>query len=333
MKLAFISQPEYFRFMYEHELDFLGEVREFVFTFSMTEKDFGALEEYDPDVSFFFRGEFFPEEVLRRLRGIKVSLSSEPFPNVINGELNYTLDSLKRYIVFRRIAHKSFDYVFHYDASSLPFIENDGMHLSGVFYFPVATTVYRKEHREKKWDFFFIGRSTAYREKFLLPLKHQYHFLHICHGVWGEELVDYANQSRILINLHAENEMSWEPRVQMLMATGNMIMSEKITPNPYLIPGRDYVEFASRQDLHEKADYYLKHEEEREAIALNGMRTIHAMFDAKKLFPELIDGIMNQGYGKASYSPGRSGKFLRLGLNAVLKHAWFSMRESLSIHR
>ncbi len=141
MKIAIISQPEYFRAFYENDLDVLGEVREFKYKYTMTEADFVELEEYNADLNFFFRGEFFPEEVLRRLNGHKISFSSEPFPNYVDGALNYTADSISRFNEFKKIAIKSFDYVFHYDKSSLPFLAENGLHLSGEFIFPVALNV------------------------------------------------------------------------------------------------------------------------------------------------------------------------------------------------
>lgn len=302
MKIAFISQPEYFRFTYEHDLDFLGDVREFHFNFSMRNKDFKELEKYNADINIFFRGEFFPENVLKKLTGIKVNLSSEPFPNFVDNKLNYTIDSYNRFLTFKQIINKSFDYIFHYDKSSLPFLEKEGIFLSGEFYFPVATNVYRKMNLETKWDLFFIGRSTVHREFYFRNIKHHYNFLHISHGIWGADCVSYANHSKILLNVHAENEISWEPRVQMLMATGKLLISERITPNPYLLPGVDYIEISNEKDLFEAVTYFLNHDDEREQIAANGLNKVRNLFCSQKIFPEFIKNIMDGKYQKFSYS-------------------------------
>ena len=40
-------------------------------------------------------------------------------------------------------------------------LEQDGLHLSGHFAFPVATSAYRHVDVAQAWDVFFIGRSTA----------------------------------------------------------------------------------------------------------------------------------------------------------------------------
>jgi hypothetical protein len=325
MKIAFISQPEYFRFIYEDDLCALGDVREFGFNFLMGEEDLRQLEEFDADINIFFRGEFFPEKVLRRLRGIKVSLSSEPFPSFVNGKLNYTVDSLKRYKTFRQIIEKPFDYVFHYDNSSLPFLQKDGINLSGVFYFPVATDVYKRQELKKKWDFFFIGRSTYRRELFFNPLKHCYHFLHICHGIWGEELVRYANQSTILLNVHAENEVSWEPRLQMLMSTGNLVISEPISPNPYFVPGEDYIEISTPEELFEAGKYYTDHQEERERIAMNGERKVAELFRTKDVFGKFVEDLLANKYERFSVCSGQS-HFLMLEVRSRVRKAFELLR-------
>ena len=58
-KIAFISQPEYFRFIYENDLDAIAYVKEFPFNFGMSADAFKDLEVYDADYNIFFRGEFF----------------------------------------------------------------------------------------------------------------------------------------------------------------------------------------------------------------------------------------------------------------------------------
>ncbi|MBU1417890.1 MAG: glycosyltransferase [Proteobacteria bacterium] len=303
MKIAIISQPEYFRAFYENDLDVLGEVREFQFKFTMTEGDFIELEEFNADFNFFFRGEFFPEAVLKRLQGYKIALSSEPFPNYVDGRLNYSSDSLSRFQEFKEIATKSYDYVFHYDKSSLPFLSENGLHLSGEFVFPVALGVYKKVDLEKKWDVFFIGRSTEYRERFLGLLKHYKNVLHIAHGVYGHDLVTYINQSKLVLNLHAENEISWEPRVQMLLASGSMLLSHKITKNDYLIPGVDYIEVDNNDplDLYSKVEYFLSHDAERSAIAVTGLEKVRKNFDSLQKFKALIDGIQHNEFNKVYF--------------------------------
>ena len=304
VKIAIFSQPEYFRFMYEHELNSFADVFEFKLQIGLHTSDFESLIEYQADYNFFFRGEYLPDGVLNKLTGVRIALSSEPFPRLVSGRYEYTIDSIRRYFLFRSIRSKQFDYVFHYDAASLPFLKWDQLRLSGQFAFPVATSVYRPYEHDKTLDLFFIGRSTPHREDYFGRLKHYYNFLHICHGVWGESLVKYLCAAKICLNVHAENEISWEPRMQMMLACGAFVISEKITPNSYLRPGLDYVEVASPNELHQAVKYYLNNDAERMRIANSGRMRILEVLDSKKIFQELINDIELKKYSKFSVGRG-----------------------------
>jgi hypothetical protein len=302
-KIAFISQPEYFRSFYENDLDEFGEVREFTLHYSMKPEDFSDLVAYDADVNVFFRGEFVPNEVLEKLRGVKINLSSEPFPREIDGHIEYTADSLARYRSFQMIRGKAFDHVFHYDASSLNFMRDDGLMLSGEFAFPIATGLYRPMDVPKTWDVFFIGRSSEHRERHFGALKHHYGFLHIAHGVWGPELIKYLSASRVCLNVHAENEISWEPRMQMYLACGAFVVSEPITPNRYLRPGVDYVVASGPSEMFDVVTHYLKHADERDAIARSGYERVQELLCSKKVFPRLFREIANNQHPRFAVGP------------------------------
>lgn len=304
MKIAFVGQPEYFRFTYEHDIDHLAEVREFELVPLIQGHRRDELLAWQPDIVFFFRGESVPVDLLNGLKGKRVALSSEPFPRLINGRLEMTRDSLIRYLDFRHIRKLPFDHLFHYDSASLSLMARDGIHCSGHFPFPVATGTYSPQSHPKRWDLFFIGRSTAHREDYFGPLKHRHNFLHICHGVWGPDLVSYVCQARICLNVHAENEISWEPRVQMLLACGVLLISERITPNAQLRPGVDYVEVASPAAMHEAVEYYLANPAEREAIALSGLQRVREVLDSKTQFANLIAALAERDTSRFHVADG-----------------------------
>lgn len=307
-KIAFISQPEYFRFIYEQSLDDFADVFEFKLRMGLRPEDFAALVAYQADYNFFFRGEFVPDGVLEQLSGCNVALSSEPFPRLIDGRYEYTLDSINRYLDFRSIRNKPYDYVFHYDAASLPLLRKDGLALSGEFAFPVDTAVYNRQTRPQPWDLFFIGRSTPHREAHFGYLKHHHQFLHICHGIFGAPLVDYLCAAKICLNVHAEDEVSWEPRMQMMLACGAFVISEKITPNAYLRPGIDYVEISSPHELHQAVEYYLQHDAERMRIAKSGYEQVQQFLNSENCFKQLIADLDNDEYRK--FTVGRGSNLL-----------------------
>lgn len=303
-KIAFVSQPEYFRFMYENDLEHLFIIREFLFNFGMVETDFDNLVKFNPDLVFFFRGEYFPEAVLRKLRGKKVALSSEPFPRFIDGKWRLTKDSLRRFSEFYSIKKKAFDYVFHYDVSSKKLLDSTGFGLSGFFSFPVATNVYKpNESKDYVWDIFFIGKSSEHRESFFGQLKNRYKFLHIAHGIWGPDLLTYVHKSRICLNVHASSEISWEPRMQMLLASGACVVSEPITPNAYIKPNIHFFECKTPGEMFDTVRSVLDNDALRQEKIANGLKTVRKNFVAEEKFVQLIKSIEEGGVKRFSPKP------------------------------
>lgn len=308
IKIAIFSQPEYFRFHYETDLNSFANVFEFKAQDRLSLEDMRPLIKFKADYNFFFRGEFVPDGLLENLGGINVNFSTEPFPRVIDRKLDYTIDSINRYLFFRKIRFKPFDFVFHYDATSLPLLKWDGLFTSGSFGLPIATDTFKKIKCRKEREIFFIGRSTSHRETYFSYLKHKYNFLHIAHGFSGKELIKYINSSKICLNIHAEDEISWEPRLQMLLACGAFVISEKISSNHYLRPGIDFIEINSPLELHEKIKYYLEHERERLLIADSGRHRVRKLLSSKNNFHQLILDIENNKYPK--YKAGKGNFFV-----------------------
>ena len=62
-------------------------------------------------------------------------------------------------------------------------------------------------------------------------------------------------------------------------------------------PGKEIVAFHSLPELKEQIHYYLRHEDERKAIALNGFRRVHADHTYAKRLEVLIDTVYNNKIG------------------------------------
>ena len=159
-KIAFIGQAEYFRFHYENDLSPEYEVYSHQLRYGATPEYYSSLVDFDADINIFFRGELVPAEVIRRLSGKRVALSTEPFPKLKAGQFDYTLDSLGRFRSFLDIFNCGFDHIFHYDAVSEEFFESQGIKLSGFIALPIATGTYKLHRKERVRDVLFIGRST-----------------------------------------------------------------------------------------------------------------------------------------------------------------------------
>jgi Glycosyl transferases group 1 len=295
-RIAFVGQPEFFQVCYETDLDDLYEVGAFPVRFSparVMEADSSTMQDllsFRPDITIFFRGEYASRELVAALSGIKVAFSTEPFPKLIAGKFHYTLDSINRFKAFLRTAERSFDYVFHYDEASQRFIELMGIRLSGYQPLPVATQIWRppSDPPEKQWDIVFIGRSTEHRERFFGPLKRDLKFLHISHGVHGTDAIAHYTAARIALNIHAEPELSWESRVQTIMACGVLVASEPLSPNPFLVPGEHYVEASSPAKLYDKCRYILSHEQEFDRVRTEAREVVDNRLSSRAVFPAMI---------------------------------------------
>src|ERR1700741_64962 len=112
MRVAFVCQMEYFRFHFEDDLNDLYDIRKFQLKWTETSPDYYQhLVAFQPDLTVVFRGELLPAEVLRRLSGIKIAISSEPMPKIVEGRLVQTADSQARFQLFLTIFERSFDFI------------------------------------------------------------------------------------------------------------------------------------------------------------------------------------------------------------------------------
>ena len=303
--VAFVAQPEYFEFHYREILESQYTVRYFPHSFSEDPGFFKPVVEFDADITIFFRGELVPIEVLEALSGLKVNLSSEPFPKIIDRNPVYTEDSLARFEFFLRIFDRPYDYIFHYDEVSRTFFERQGIQLSGFFPFPIATEVITPSNKPKKWDIFFSGRSTPHRDQFFGPLKRDFNFLHINHGVVGSDLLDFIHQCKISLNIHAENEVSWEPRTQFLMAAGSLLVSEPLSPTCPLRPGIDFIEVSEPWKMYETCKHILENYDDYKHIAESGRQRVEEVLSSRKNFPVFFNEILDGKYQPTSFNPNR----------------------------
>jgi len=308
-KVAFVGQPEYFQACYENDLDDLYQVGSFPLRFNPAldmEADVSTMSDlvaFNPDITVFFRGEYINSSLISGLSGIKIGYSTEPFPKLINKRFHYTRDSINRFKFFLRFAEHKFDFTFHYDETSRSFIELMGIRLSGYQPLPVATQTWRPPSPPvpKKWDIVFLGRSTPHREQFFGLLKRDLQFLHIAHGINGKDAMAYYNAGRIALNIHAETELSWESRVQVLMACGTLVVSEPLSPNAYIEADRHYVEASSAGDLYEKCRKILLYESEYEAMRAAARDIVDKNLSARTVFPSLFQACLSGCLPKPNY--------------------------------
>ena len=110
--------------------------------------------------------------------------------------------------------------------------------------------------------------------------------------------VDYYSEmpkifasSKININITLRSIHTGIPlRVIDILGAGGFCLTNYQTELPgYFENGRELVWFESPEDLLDKAEYYLSHEDEREHIARNGREAAEKIFSYDRLLPKILE--------------------------------------------
>jgi len=204
------------------------------------------------------------------------------------------------------VAVQELDYLFHYDQASLSFLELMGLRVSGSLVLPVATGVWRPpEQTAYIRDLTFIGRSTEHRERHFGPLKRDCNFLHIAHGVVGQEALAYYQSAPIGLNIHAGPELSWEPRVQQLMACGLLVVSEPISPNNVFTPGEHFVQTNDPHQTYQICREILAQPAKYKAMRRAGYQKVLDDLSACQVWPRLFERCMDRDFPRPAFDLGR----------------------------
>ena len=131
----------------------------------------------------------------------------------------------------------------------------------------------------------FFTQYRAY-QTFSLPNLH-------VHGPvdYLSEMPMVFKQSKINLNITMRGIHTGIPlRAIDIMAAGGFLLSNFQSDFlDHFVPGEDFVYYESKEDLLRKVDYYLTHEEEREAIARNGHDKVAAGHTYRHRVREMLD--------------------------------------------
>ncbi|MCK4842955.1 MAG: glycosyltransferase family 1 protein [Methylococcales bacterium] len=138
---------------------------------------------------------------------------------------------------------------------------------------------------------------TASRFKGLIPVL-PWRLLSVYNKpVFLEDMFKVFNRSKIVLNTHSNITGSGKGNMRVYEALGSgsfMLSDDGIYPE-YLVAGEDFVTYKDKKDMIDKIDYFLKHDKEREEVALNGYKKISQYYSTdigsknlKKIFERYL---------------------------------------------
>ena len=164
---------------------------------------------------------------------------------------------------------------------------------------PVACNpaFHRKLNLPKLYDIVFVGNMKTHvdyaQRNRLLDLLSSHFNLHIFEGVYGQEMIRIFNQAKIVFNCSLNRDLNL--RVFESLGCGSFLLTDHALNGltDLFEDGKHLSIYHSDQELLDKAQYYLSHENEREEIAHCGHQEIlakHTYFHRIQTLLSSLDG-------------------------------------------
>lgn len=116
-------------------------------------------------------------------------------------------------------------------------------------------------------------------------------------AVWGRSMFKAFAAARIVLNGYVSinsKPQNISPNMRQLevLGTGSFLLTEQSgNLAAFFTEGKDLATYTCTSELVEKAQYYLKHEDEREAIAAHGLATCHRYYTMDVRAKALLDAV------------------------------------------
>ncbi len=106
-----------------------------------------------------------------------------------------------------------------------------------------------------------------------------------------EDMPKVFKESKINLNITLRSIQQGIPlRVFDILGSGGFLLSNYQADLAYhFVPGEDFIYYESRKDMLNKIDYYLKHDDERIAIATNAHKKVQEYHTFDTRIKEIID--------------------------------------------
>jgi hypothetical protein len=158
---------------------------------------------------------------------------------------------------------------------------------------PVGDDYYNRPRRSGRPPrIIFIGYSTMHREQMLIGLKHEFDLPHYAHALMGDDLREVLAEADVGLVVHPEDGLDvFEDTILLHLAAGHLVLAEPLEPRYGLVPGRDYVEVADRDELRLRVAQLHRAPEAYDRVRVQGH---HASlpFAASRVWPRVIQDFL-----------------------------------------
>jgi hypothetical protein len=244
-----------------------------------------ALRGFAPDVVVAFRPEILPAGVFADLRAPVLGFLTEPIPRT-HGRKAHP-DLRRRRADLARMDPGNVDRIVAFDPLIVP-AADAYMRVWRSLPLPVADRFYRPVTPVAGApSILFVGRSTRHREQFMALAKREMPIVHAAFGIADEELEALLDAHPIAVNAHNEPYPSFENRVCLHLAAGQLVVSEPLDPTHGLEPDIDYVEVRDAIELLRVLRAAVRFPAAYERVRVRGRRKAEA-FRASHVYPRLI---------------------------------------------
>lgn len=303
-RIAFVGQGVFFR-QCSLELPVAGLEPTFVdFRAGASANALQArLLELDPDVVVIFRPEIVPRGLLSSLRAVRIGYLTEPLPRTKDDGHE---DLATRMWWLEQVDPSNFDRIVSFD----PLIAGTAERVLPVWRsvaLPVADSLFMDVHeRARPPRVIFIGRSTEHRENLLAPLKARHELTHIGHGLYGAPLARLLRTADVQLNLHNNPYPSFENRVSIALAAGQLVISEPLSPDHGLAAGEHFLEIRSARELSARVGELVEDPNAFLDVQHAGHERAE-LFRASAVYPPLIHDALQSGDFSDRMSRRRQG--------------------------
>lgn len=261
-----------------------------------------SLDEFAPDVVVLFRPEIVPSGLLHDLPAAVIGFLTEPIPREGSGAPRHE-DLERRLWELGQVDPLNVDRVIAFD----PHIARTAGHVIPVWRslpLPVADRFYAPVGApELESRALFVGRSTAHREKLLFEAKARNGLLHLAFGVGADQLEQLLREHDVAINIHNHPYPSFENRVCLHMAAGNLVVTEALSPTHGLEGGIDYIQFTTAGELSDVLTALERFPGTWHDVRVRGRRKAE-IFRASRVYPRLVNDLFADLRTRPSVRPG-----------------------------